>query len=152
MLSSEYFDVPVPLSCHNCRVFQFSPPSTGRHTAFLVFAYTLYSTDSWFLSALSLKLIASLYQTLLLFFPLPLPLPAKSSLSINDFLVGSCTTKFLVRLLSFFLLSLPFAGLSFSLRIFHYILFFLTYSKFFNIALSILTIKSVVQFKVRCTL
>jgi hypothetical protein len=147
MLSSEYFDFPVPLSSHNCPMSQFSPPSTGRHTAFLVFTYTLYSTDSWFLSALSLKLIASLYQTLLLFFPLPLP--AKSSLSINDFLLGSCTTKFLVlRLLSFFLLSLPFAGLSFSPRLFHYILFFLKYSQFLTSLLSVPMIKSVVQFNV----
>jgi hypothetical protein len=27
-------------------MFQFSPPNTGRHTAFLVFTYASYSTDS----------------------------------------------------------------------------------------------------------
>jgi len=147
MFSPEYFDFTVPLSSNNYPMFQFSPPSTGRYAAFVVFTHTSHSTYCWFLSALSLKLIASLYQTLLLFFPFPLP--AKSSLSINDFLLVSCTITFLVlRLLSFFLLSLPFAGPSFSPRLFHYILFFLTYTKFFNIAVSIPPITSVVQFNV----
>lgn len=128
-------------------MFQFSPPSR-RHTAFLVFTYASYSTYSWLTSFCPLFKINSVAvsNTSL---TLPFPLPFKSSLSINDFLLGSCTTKFIVlRLLSFFLLSLPFAGLSSSLRPFHYILFFLTCSNFLNIALSVLTIKSVVQFNV----
>jgi len=88
MFSPQYFDFPVPLSSSNCpphvSIQSARPPaqcrtSHGRrcvHTHVVLHWLLIRFCPIW-----GAKLMASFYQTLLLFFPFPLP--AKSSLPLS---------------------------------------------------------------------